>query len=280
MYYLQVGILVLINAMLATGAYLPLSAGLMLMCMGTLMSVGAIVSAACHSSLGLPFPVAIFIGGLLAALAGGLIAVLCSRLIGFLFAVATLGLGELARVIVINTEALGGALGYKNVELTPPSEYLFYLLVAFGCCVVLLSFFEQSATRKLIAVLRDNEVVAASLGVNSLLHKAGVVAAGGFIAGVAGGFYIHSVGLLDPRFFGFESSLLIVTFAIIGGARNFWGAVIGATLLTVIPELLRFSSTYRMVLYGVALILVVILRPNGLLGVHRYRLRRFLPFAS
>lgn len=278
MYYLQVGILVLINAMLATGAYFPLSAGLMLMCMGTLMSVGAIASAACHSGWGLPFPIAILIGGLLAALAGALIAVLCSRLIGFLFAVATLGLGELTRVIVVNTEALGGALGYKNVELISPSAYLFYLLVAFGSCVMLLTLFEQSATRKSLAVLRENEVVAASLGVNSLLHKAAAVAVGGFLAGIAGGFYIHSVGLLDPRSFGFESSLLIVTFAIIGGARNFWGAVIGATLLTIIPELLRFSSTYRMVLYGVALILVVVLRPDGILGLRPFKLRRILPF--
>lgn len=280
MYYLQIAVLVLINAMLATGAYLPLATGLMLMCMGTLMGIGAIASAACHSSWGLPFPLAVFIGGLLAALAGALIAVLCSRLMGFLFAVATLGFGELARVTVINAEALGGALGYKNVALISPSAYLFYLLIAFGCCVVLLSLFERSATRKAIAVLRENEVVAASLGINSVLHKAGAVAAGGFIAGVAGGFYIHSVGLLDPRSFGFESSLLIVTFAVIGGARHFWGAVTGATLLTIIPEILRFSSTYRMVLYGIVLILVVILRPNGIIGLHRYRTRRFLPFAS
>jgi branched-chain amino acid transport system permease protein len=216
---------------------------------------------------------AILIGGIVAAFAGTLIAALCDRLVGFLFAVATLGLGELARVTVINTEALGGALGYKNVELVSFNSYFTYLLLTITCCVMLLILFERSATRKALAVLRENNILAASLGINGSWLKMGTVAAGGFIAGVAGGFYIHSVGILDPRLFGFESSLLIVTFAILGGTRNFLGAIIGATLLTVIPEMLRFSSTYRMVLYGLTLVLVIILRPEGVLGL---RSRRFL----
>src|SRR5882724_11099530 len=129
MYYLQITTLALVNSMLATGAYLPLSAGLMLMCMGTMMSIGAIASAASHSGLGLPLPVAILVGGLAASLAGALIAVLCGRLVGFVFAVATLGIGELIRVTVINTKSLGGALGYKDVEFVPFDSYFAYLLL-------------------------------------------------------------------------------------------------------------------------------------------------------
>jgi branched-chain amino acid transport system permease protein len=129
----------------------------------------------------------------------------------------------------------------------------------------MLTLFERSASRKALAVLQENEVLATSLGISSSLHKIGTVLVGGFLAGVAGGFYIHSVGILDPRLFGFESSLLIITFAVIGGPRNFWGSIMAAVILTVIPELLRFSTTYRMILYGASLVLVVIVRPEGLL---------------
>jgi branched-chain amino acid transport system permease protein len=272
MYYFQIATLVLINSLLATAAYLPLSAGLMLMCMGSLMGIGAIASAYGHAALGLPFPIAILVGGVVAGLVGALIAALCDRLIGFLFAVATLGFGELARVTIINTEAFGGALGYKNVELISFDSYFTYLILAFASCVAFLTLFERSAPRKALAVLREDDILAASLGINSFWHKLGTVAAAGVLAGIAGGFYIHSVGILDPHLFGFESSLVIVTFAVLGGTRNFMGAIVGAALLTVIPEALRFSSNYRMVLYGATLVLVIILRPEGLLGPRSRRM--------
>src|SRR5205085_10196082 len=119
MYYLQIAILVAINCLLALSIYLPLSTGLMAVCFGSLMSIGAITAAWAYSSAGLPFSLAILSGGMVAAVAGTIIFYLCKKLTGFLFAVATLGIGELAHVVAINTEALGGALGYKNVQLMP-----------------------------------------------------------------------------------------------------------------------------------------------------------------
>ena len=280
MYYLQVSTLVLINCLLAMGIYLPLSAGRMVMCMGTLMSAGAIASAMGHSSFGIPFPLALLIGGLVAAILGAFIAALCERLVGFLFAVATLGLGELARVIVVNVEWLGGALGYRDVILISPPVYFTTLLFTFAGSVVLLSLFERSAGRRALAVLRENDTLAASLGINGFTHRFGALVAGAFLSGIAGGFYIHTVGILDPRMFGFESSLLILMFAIFGGTRNYLGAVAGAIILTVLPELFRFSPTYRMILYGLTLVLVAVLRPEGVLSafpsklINRFRWRK------
>lgn len=237
------------------------------------MSVGAIASAYSHASLNVPFPLAILLGGLVSSLVGAIVALLCSRLAGFLFAIATLGIGELLRVIAINIEALGGALGYKNVEFISINRYVVFLLVVFALLVSCLVLFERTLTRKAFTLLRENEILAASLGISRSRHVLVSITMGAFIAGVAGSFYIHNVGILDPRLFGFENSLLIIAFVIFGGTRSFLGPLIGASLLTVIPEMLRFSSNYRMILYGVAILVVIILRPEGILGTRKTQTR-------
>src|SRR6266404_3320257 len=128
MYYFQITVLVLVNCMLGLCAYVPLSTGQMVMCMGSLMSVGAIGGAAAYSAAGLPFPIAVLVGGLVAVLAGVIVGTLCNKLAGFILAVVTLGLGELARVVATNSSTLGGALGYKNVGFIPFSTYFPYLV--------------------------------------------------------------------------------------------------------------------------------------------------------
>lgn len=271
MYYLQVATLVAINLFLALGAYLPLSTGLMVMCFGALMSVGAVASATAHANLGVPFPVAVLLGGAAAAGAGLVVSMLCSRLTGFLFAVATLGIGELARVIAINSELLGGALGYRDVKMVPYPFYWACLIGTASALLILLSLFERSAARHALAVLRENQSLATSLGISGPRHRLGAVTAGGFLVGLGGGFYIHSVGLLDPRMFGFEHSLLILVFAVLGGVRHFTGPLLGAVALTILPEALRFSPSSRMVLYGTVLVIVAVLRPEGILAVSQKR---------
>ncbi|HEX8396277.1 MAG TPA: branched-chain amino acid ABC transporter permease [Pyrinomonadaceae bacterium] len=265
-------ILISINCLLALAAYLPLSTGLMVACFGTLMSIGAVVTAAAHADFSIPFFAAILLGGATAAVFGVFIALFCARLNGFLFAIATLSFGELARVIVINTDSLGGATGYSNVSLINYNEYLLYLLVTLAICFVLFYFFEKSSFRRALAVLRENEQLATTLGIGALRHRVVVIGASGFLAGIAGGFYIHHAVVLKPELYGFASSLLILMYPISGGTRTFLCPVIGAVLLTFLPDFLRFQGAgpERLIIYGAVLVLIMVLRPEGLLGMFRF----------
>jgi branched-chain amino acid transport system permease protein len=232
------------------------------MCFGTIMSIGGIVAAAVYSS-GLPFLVALGAGGAAGACAGGLIYIGCSRLIGFLFAVATLSFGELARVIALNTERFGGALGYKDVRASPSICYPFALM---GIAIICLGIFDKCPMRLALRIIKEDEVNAASLGINIGLHRLAAVVSGSFVVALAGGLYIHAVGLLEPRMFGFDNSLEILIFAIVGGTATYVGPICGAVLLTALPELLRFSTSLRMLFYGAVLVVIIIFRPEGIIG--------------
>ena len=280
MYHLQVLNLILINCLLALGAYLPFSTGLMVACLGTFMSVGAIVSAAAHSKAGIPLLFAVIVGGISASICGIFVALICSKLKGFLFTVSTLGLGELARVVATNNEFLGGALGYKNVEFVSVENFEFCLCSMLIIFIIIFILFEKSDIRRALSVIKENEILATTLGINVLYHRVLCLGAGGFIIGIAGGFYIHNVGILEPRMFGFESSLIILMFPILGGYRHFLGPLIGAFLLTFVPEALRFSTNSRMILYGITLIIVISARPEGIIGSSKLRSKFLLRILS
>lgn len=262
LYGLQIAEIVAINCMLALGMYMSLSCGMMVMCFGAVMSIGGIASAASYSS-GVPYPVALLCGGICAALAGAAVYITCARLTRFLLAIATLGLGELARAIATNTEALGGALGYRNIRPEPSTLYGFIILAGL---IGAFAFLEKSPIRTALRLIADSDVVAASLGIDVGMHRFGVMVVGSFIVGVSGGLYIHAVGLLDPRLFGFDASVQILVFAIIGGVTTYLGPVLGAVSLTILPEVLRFSSSSRMLLYGATLVAVMVFRPEGLVA--------------
>jgi branched-chain amino acid transport system permease protein len=272
MYYQDVATLVAINCLLGLAAYIPYSAGLVCVCLGSFMSIGAIVSAWMYSAGPVPFLLALLCGGLAAALFAFVVSIICHRLKGFEFAVATLGIGELTRVIATNSGMLGGALGYSNVRPDVSPLYAFLSLIAAGA---LFYRFDRSAVRKALLILRENETLAASLGISVPGHAIFAVTMAGLLAGLGGGLYIHTVGILDPGMFGFENSVRILVYPIIGGFGSFIGPVIGASALTVAPELLRFTPPFRMVLYGASLVAAVVLLPGGVLDVgSRFRRAR------
>jgi branched-chain amino acid transport system permease protein len=227
------------------------------------MGIGGLAASMLQSSLGVPLGLALLGGGVVAALAGMLIGLAFGKLGGFLFSVVTLAMGELIRVVVTNSSALGGALGFKDAGgLISPAWSVCLLLLVLG------GFwrFEISMARRTLVIVRESELLAASLGLNVLSLRTLCLAAGSFVVGLAGGLYIHTVGILDPRLFGFEKSVEIMMYAVLGGARNFGGAVISGILLTTILEFLRVSSELRMVLYGISMVIVVVLRPEGIMG--------------
>lgn len=264
MYYQQVATLAAINCLLALAAYVPYSAGLLVVCLGTFMSVGAVASASVYSVGTVPFPLALLCGGLVAALFAFAVSIICYRLKGFEFALATLGIGELTRVIATNSGMLGGALGYSNVRSDVSPLYAFLSLVAVAA---LFYRFDRSAVRKALLVLRENETLAPTLGIKGTSHAVFAVTMAGLLAGLGGSLYIHTVGILDPKMFGFENSVQILVYPILGGLGSFIGPIIAGSALTVIPELLRFTPPFRMILYGASLVAAVVFLPDGIIRV-------------
>jgi branched-chain amino acid transport system permease protein len=261
MYALQLAHLAAINGLLAIAVYLPLATGRLVVCFGAIMSAGAVAFGHAQSRSAPP-AVALLVAacaGTLLALATGL---LLRHMKGMTFAVGTLCVGELLRIIVMNTPDLGGALGYTLNDVSPLTlTPLIMLALVTGCMVWL----EGTSVRKAFFQMRSDPDLARALGIDVARHELLALAIGGAIAGLAGGLFINSVGIVEPRMWGFQFSVQILMFAVVGGSTYFGGAVAGAFILTLVPELLRFSSSYRMILYGLVIVIVTIMRPEGLL---------------
>jgi len=212
------------------------------------------------------FVVALFIGGLTAALAGFLVGAPSLRLKGDYLAIVTLGFGEIIRVIFRNIDTLGGALGLNGI---PPYTNIFWVLAAAAICIyVVLTMVHSTYGRGFLAV-RDDEVAAEAMGLNTTRYKVVAFVVGAFFAGIAGGLYGHYTLSIDPKGFGFMRSIEIVVIVILGGMGNTGGVIAAAVILTLLPEFLRQFDQYRMVFYSLLLIILMLTRPQGLFASKR-----------
>jgi branched-chain amino acid transport system permease protein len=257
-----------INILMAFSVYLPEAAGLISLGQGGFMAIGAYASAVLTTNAGVPFLPALLAGGALAALVGALVAAPALRIRGIYLIILTLGFGEIVRVFFLNFAPTGGASGFINI---PPLTTL--PAVAAACALTLWVVWRLRSTglgRAMVAV-REDEAAAAAMGVNLMRLKLGTFAAGAFIAGIAGAFYAHYAVFIDPSQFDFTRSADAFLYVILGGSRSPLGPIVGAALVTVLPELLRFLSDWRMTLFGVLLVVAAIWRPAGLLRPLRPR---------
>lgn len=242
------------------------------------MAVGAYTSAIISKSLHLSpdvassyffFPIALIAGGLVAALFGVLVGVPSLRLRGDYLAIVTLGFGEIIRVIIQNLEFLSGARGMSDIpRLT--SGFMVFAIVAL--LLFLLSNLIRSTYGKGFIAVCDDEIAAQAMGINTTRYKVTAFVIGAFFAGVAGGLYAHYISFIEPKQFDFVKSIEVVVMVIVGGMGHNIGVLFAAILLTVLPEALRPVAEYRMVLYSLALIIIMISRPQGLFGDSKYLL--------
>ncbi|HVN85795.1 MAG TPA: branched-chain amino acid ABC transporter permease [Candidatus Binatia bacterium] len=269
-YYLQIVVYIGINIILAVSLNLINGiAGQFSLGHAGFMAVGAYVSAAAtmlvwpHAPAALGLPVVLLVGGLAAALAGLLIGIPTLRLRGDYLAIATLGFGEIIRVVILNTEAVGGARGLFGIPTLASfaSVYACALL-----CVGLLWRLVHSAHGKALLAIREDEIAAAAMGIDTTRYKIIAFVVGAFWAGVAGGLFAHFIGYIHTNSFTFLKSIEIVVMVVLGGTGSISGAVLAAAALTVLPELLRFGAEYRMIIYSLLLIIMMLTRPAGLLG--------------
>lgn len=223
------------------------------------------------------------LGGLIASVFGVVVGLPSLRLRGDYLAIVTLGFGEIARVLGQITARqpknvaeikgrsmaelannLGGAEGFSQI---PSYTTLFFVyLFAFVLLVLVFRLKYSSKGRALLAV-RENEIAAEAMGIDTTRAKVVAFVFGAFFAGIGGALYAHEVGALDPKELGFMKSIDLVIIVVIGGMGSITGVVLGAAILVILPEVFRQFADYRMIAYALALIIVMIARPQGIMGV-------------
>ncbi len=218
-------------------------------------------------------------GGLCAALMGLVIGIPALRLKGDYLAIITLAFSEIIRVVMLNIDkVLGFTLTRGSAGLTGIPGYTDFINAFLAVAVVcfLVHTMMKSRHGRAILAIRDNEIAAEAAGVNTTYYKTLAFVISAFFAGVAGGLYAGCVGVLQPGTFDFMKSIEILVMVVLGGMGSMLGSVISATVLTILPEALRAFSDYRMIAYAIVLILVMIFRPQGLLGSYDFSLSRII----
>jgi branched-chain amino acid transport system permease protein len=222
---------------------------------------GAVLLGMLGDQQWLLFLVALLGGGIAAALAGLIVGVPSLRLRGDYLAIATLGFGEIIRVVLQNIDAIGGPRGMIGIPGYSNLAWAFGLTAV--CVYVVWAMVHSTWGRGFIAVA-DDEIAADAMGINTVRYKITAFLVGAFFAGLAGGVYAHFKNYIAPQGFGFEKSIEIVVMVILGGMGNMPGVIAAAILLTLLGESLRGFGEYRMILYSLLIIVLMITRPQGL----------------
>ncbi|HEY3413077.1 MAG TPA: branched-chain amino acid ABC transporter permease [Armatimonadota bacterium] len=219
------------------------------------------------------------LGGLFAAIGGLMVGLPSLRLRGDYLAIVTLGFGEILRVIIRNIDALGAALGLQltHTEIIPPKPAMFFWVCAFSMASVVVSRnLVLSGPGRAFLAVREDEVAAEAVGINTYKTKVMAFAVSAMFAGFAGvlaGVYAR-YAVPSAEGIGFLKSIELVLMVVLGGLGSITGAVLTAFLITLLPEFLRFMQDYRMIVYSLALIILMLVRPQGIFGTRELTLSR------
>ncbi|MEI7864124.1 MAG: branched-chain amino acid ABC transporter permease [Chthoniobacterales bacterium] len=230
------------------------------------LSFAPIVAAAGPWAEGALFAGSLLLGGAVAALCGLLVGLPSLRLRGDYLAIVTLGFGEIIRVVIQNTESLGGARGLEGIR---PYTTLFWTFAIAALTVYVVACLVNSTYGRGFIAVRDDEIAAESMGIHTVKYKVVAFVVGAFFAGLAGGLYAHFITFIAPEGFNFLKSVDVVVMVILGGMGSTPGVVAAAILLTLLNEGLRDFEQYRMIVFALLLIVIMIVRPQGLLGNFR-----------
>jgi len=207
----------------------------------------------------------LFVGAICAAIAGFLVGVPSLRLRGDYLAIVTLGFGEIIRVFILNIDAVGGARGFSGIPKYSNFGWVYFFAVA---TIVVVSRIVNSSFGRTLLAVREDEIAAEAMGVNTTRSKVISFVISSAIAGVAGGLFAHYLMYIHTNSFTFLKSIEIIIMIVLGGLGSITGSVVGAVLYITLTEGLRTFEQYRMVTFSLLLILIMIFRPQGLMG-HR-----------
>ena len=244
--------------------------------------IGAYASAKLVMEVGLPFPLAMLGAGAVAGIFGYLIAKPTLRLSGIYMTLATLGFNMIFFLILQNWMSFtNGPLGIMDI---PPPDIFgyeietrvqYYYLIFFLVLLTVVSMHRLMTCRfgRALVSIRENELAAAAMGVHTTRYKTQAFVLAAFYAGIAGSYYAHFVKYISPDSFYIYESFILLAMLAFGGQGNLIGPVVGAAVLIIIPEIFRFLQEYRMLVYGGVLIIMMLVRRQGLLGGRDYSLR-------
>lgn len=268
-YVMNVGLFVGINMIMALGLNLITGVtGQLSLGHAAFMSIGAYTSAIVTVNYHLPFLAGVLTAGLMSALVATIIGFPILRLTGDYLAITTLGFAEIVRVVFTNLKITNGAIGFLGIEGATTFPVVLTLVVLTISAMVVL---ENSRVGRAMLAIREDEIASSSVGINTALYKIQAFAIGSFCAGIGGALFAHTTTFIQPTDFGFLKSVDLLCIVVLGGLGSIPGTVIGAIVLTAVPEALRSLSNYRMIVYGLLLVVVMIFRPYGLMGGVNFR---------
>ncbi|MBP3736586.1 MAG: branched-chain amino acid ABC transporter permease [Lachnospiraceae bacterium] len=261
-YYTGLFVTFLINVLCALSVYVILKSGQISVGNAGFMAVGGYVAGILSTVCGLGIPASVAAGSAAAALCGAVVGIPALRLKGTYLVIGTISFTAMIRSIAQVLDITGGAMGLKGMKRIG----IMWIVIFAVFVIALLFLFEKTRYGLDVEAVAADSEAAAAAGVRVILIKVLSFTLGAAIAGIAGGCYAHWTQYIEPGDFSTSVSTMMVLPVILGGRNRIAGAVLGAAVFTILPELLRFASVWRMVIYGVLVIAIVIVKPDGLIS--------------
>ena len=268
-----------LNIILALSVYATLMVGQFSLAQVGFWSIGAFVGGMLTTLYDFSLFPALLVAGGVCAVIGLLLGYPCLRIRGIYLTLATVAFSEVVRVFFNNFEfqkdvggqMLGpaGPLGFRSIEVLTAWPQI---LIAVAAFVAVFAWIEHSRVGLATNAIREDEAAASCAGVNIVLVKVSMFVLGAFIAGVGGGLYSTYMSYVVADNFGFHLALISIFYVAVGGTERFYGPVFGAILLTFLPEAFRFTGDFRMIFYGAAILIMIVICPRGLVDEFRFRL--------
>ncbi|GAA3733840.1 branched-chain amino acid ABC transporter permease [Leifsonia bigeumensis] len=256
-----------ILAIAASGWSVIFGTGMFSMAPSATMGIGAYGAAVAYTHWGIPFPIATVIGVVLAAVVSALLSLFAWRLDHLFLGIATLGVAEFLVALAHKTPYVGGSLGMPaGFDATPPVVLITLVIVVFALWLL-----RRTRLFSAMRAVGDDTLAAQSVGIDTRKMKVIASIVGGVILGVSGALYTFQLGSIIPSNFGFSMIVQIILAVLIGGRDSLFGPVVGAAVVIALPELARLVSVDHSIAYGLALMLIVLLRPQGLIPGGRPR---------
>ena len=261
-----------INMIMGLSMFLPMTVGQLSFGQAGFMSIGAHVAVVLTLYGGVPFPIALLVAGVASGIVGFLVGVPVLRLRGLLLALVTFAFAQVVEVFFLNFKPTGAAEGIRGIY---PYTNLWYV---FGFLVLLVAFLarlRRSRVGRAFEAVKLDETAAEAMGINVTGAKLTAFSAGAFVAGVGGGLYAHHAVFIQYDNFGFARGVDIAMYMVLGGMDVLYGPLLGAFIITYLSTALQFLADWRWEVWGCIVILVMIFRPQGILGRDTVDIRRW-----
>ncbi|MCX7318897.1 MAG: branched-chain amino acid ABC transporter permease [Hyphomicrobiales bacterium] len=255
----------------ALSVYIILATGQLSLGNGAFMGIGAYLSSWLTVTMNVPLTLALVISAIFAGVIGAIVAFPALRLKGIYLAMATVGFGEMVRSFFLNFDTMGGAGGFRGMQHVGVGTIWLWA----GGILIAVMLLERSRVWLEMQAVHDDETAAGLIGLNTVVTKISAFAAGAAVAAISGGLFAHHNVYIEPANFGFERSVEFVLAVILGGSTVAPGSLVGSLLLIFLPEFLRPIADWRLAAFGSLLVLVLLVRRQGILDRNLLRMMTF-----